>query len=73
MTGDLAAIDVHDLASDVGRRLEEQDAVDDVAPGPAGSPSAAKAETELGWMMRPLRETLLDTATSLVEHGIVKA
>ena len=36
-TGDLAAVDVQDLAGDVRRRLQEQDTVDHVAdlPGPA--------------------------------------
>ena len=31
MTSGLAAVDVQDLSSDVGRGLQEQDAVDDVA------------------------------------------
>jgi hypothetical protein len=31
VTGDLTAVDVQDLAGDEGRRLEEQDAVHDVA------------------------------------------
>ena len=31
MAGDLTAVDVQDLAGDVGRRLQEQDAVYDVA------------------------------------------
>jgi len=37
VTSGLAAVDVQDLAGDVGRRLQEQDAVDDVADltGPA--------------------------------------
>jgi nucleoside-diphosphate-sugar epimerase len=35
--------------------------------------SADKARRELGWTMRPAEETLLDTAASLVEHGIVAA
>ncbi|SDN16294.1 SDR family oxidoreductase [Actinacidiphila guanduensis] len=42
----------------------------------AGSPvrvSAQKAHGELGWSMRPLRETVVDTATSLIETGIVQA
>jgi dihydroflavonol-4-reductase len=33
--------------------------------------SAAKAQRELGWTMRPARETIVDTATSLIEYGIV--
>ncbi|MFE7799619.1 SDR family oxidoreductase [Nocardia sp. NPDC057440] len=33
--------------------------------------SADKAHRELGWRMRPVRETLLDTAQSLIEHGVV--
>jgi dihydroflavonol-4-reductase len=33
--------------------------------------SADKARRELGWSMRPLRETLLDTAASLVEQHVV--
>lgn len=35
--------------------------------------STDKARRELGWTMRPARETLLDTAASLVEHGFVRA
>ena len=31
VTGDLATVDMEDLARDVGRRLQEQNAVDDVA------------------------------------------
>lgn len=40
----------------------------------AGRPenvSAARAKAELDWAARPLRETLVDTAASLVEHGLV--
>jgi hypothetical protein len=33
--------------------------------------SADKAGRELGWTMRPLEESLLDTAASLIEHGLV--
>ncbi|WP_280378785.1 SDR family oxidoreductase [Nocardia wallacei] len=33
--------------------------------------SADKARRELGWTMRPLAETLLDTAASLIEFGLV--
>ncbi len=32
--------------------------------------SAAKAQRELGWTMRPARESILDTAESLIEHGL---
>ncbi|MGK8488715.1 SDR family oxidoreductase [Nocardia asiatica] len=39
--------------------------------GRTESLSAEKARRELGWTMRPVRETLLDTAESLVLHGIV--
>ena len=28
-------------------------------------------ERELGWTMRPLEETLLDTAAALLEHHVV--
>ncbi|WP_330230846.1 aldehyde reductase [Nocardia sp. NBC_00508] len=35
--------------------------------------SAEKARRELGWTMRPVRESLLDTAESLLQHGIVAA
>jgi hypothetical protein len=33
--------------------------------------SAAKARRELGWTMRPVEETLLDAAASLVAEGCV--
>jgi len=33
--------------------------------------STDKARRDLGWTMRPVRETVLDTAASLVGHGIV--
>ncbi len=35
--------------------------------------SAEKARTELGWRARPARETILDTAGSLIAHGLVQA
>jgi hypothetical protein len=35
--------------------------------------SAGKARTELGWRARPARETILDTAGSLIAHGLVQA
>jgi nucleoside-diphosphate-sugar epimerase len=34
--------------------------------------SAAKAGRELGWRARPVRETLVDTANSLIERGLTK-
>jgi nucleoside-diphosphate-sugar epimerase len=34
--------------------------------------SAEKARTELGWQPRPARETILDTARSLIAHGLVQ-
>ncbi|WP_433685080.1 NAD-dependent epimerase/dehydratase family protein [Nocardia sp. CA-119907] len=34
--------------------------------------SSEKARSELGWSMRPVRETVLDTAESLLQHGIVR-
>lgn len=33
--------------------------------------SADKARRDLGWSMRPLTETLLDTAAALIEHQVV--
>lgn len=39
--------------------------------GRTESLSAGKAQRELGWTMRPVRETVLDTAESLLQHGIV--
>lgn len=41
--------------------------------GSAEQVSADKARRELGWSMRPVRETLADTGRSLIEHGIVRA
>ncbi|MGQ4615766.1 NAD-dependent epimerase/dehydratase family protein [Nocardia sp. R7R-8] len=39
--------------------------------GRTESLSAEKARRELGWTMRPVRETVVDTAESLLRHGIV--
>ncbi|HYB99878.1 MAG TPA: aldehyde reductase [Candidatus Limnocylindrales bacterium] len=33
--------------------------------------SSAKAQKELGWRMRPVRESILDTARTMIEHGVV--
>ncbi|WP_432826218.1 SDR family oxidoreductase [Dactylosporangium sp. CA-092794] len=33
--------------------------------------SADKAETELGWTMRPVEESVTDTAESMIQHGLV--
>jgi len=35
--------------------------------------SSAKAQKELGWKMRPVRESILDTARTMIEHGVVPA
>jgi len=35
--------------------------------------SAAKAQRELGWTMRPIRETILDTGRTMIEQGVVPA
>lgn len=35
--------------------------------------SAEKARRELGWEMRPVRETVVDTGRSLVRLGVVRA
>jgi hypothetical protein len=40
---------------------------------PPSSHSADKAERELGWVMRPLPETILDTAAILTAHHLVSA
>jgi hypothetical protein len=34
--------------------------------------SADKARRELGWTMRPLEDTILDTAASLIDYHCVK-
>ena len=34
---------------------------------------AGHAKGRLGWTMRPAEETIVDTARSLIEHGLVKA
>ena len=31
---------------------------------------ASKAQQELGWRMRPVRESILDTARTMIEHGV---
>jgi nucleoside-diphosphate-sugar epimerase len=41
--------------------------------GRAEHVSADKARRQLGWTMRPVRETLVDTADSLIEHGLAGA
>jgi nucleoside-diphosphate-sugar epimerase len=41
--------------------------------GSAELVSSDKAHQELGWSMRPVRETLADTGRSLIELGIVRA
>ena len=35
--------------------------------------SSAKAQRELGWTMRPVRESIIDTAQTMIEHRIVAA
>lgn len=35
--------------------------------------SARQAEQDLGWSMRPVRESIVDTGWSLIEHGLVPA
>ena len=35
--------------------------------------SAAKAQRELGWSMRPIKETIIDTGRTMIEQGIVPA
>jgi len=35
--------------------------------------SSEKARRELGWTMRPTRDTIVDTANSLIEHGVVSS
>lgn len=35
--------------------------------------SSAKAQRELGWTMRPVRDSILDTARTMIEHGVVPA
>jgi nucleoside-diphosphate-sugar epimerase len=35
--------------------------------------SSAKAQRELGWRMRPIRETVVDTARTMIEQGVVPA
>jgi nucleoside-diphosphate-sugar epimerase len=48
--------EVRSLTPDLGRRKAH---------------SSAKAQTELGWTPRPLTETIVDTARSLIAEGIV--
>jgi len=35
--------------------------------------SAAKAQRELGWSMRPIKDTIIATAQTMIEHGVVPA
>jgi nucleoside-diphosphate-sugar epimerase len=35
--------------------------------------SSAKAQRELGWRMRPVRESIIETAQTMIEHGVVPA
>lgn len=41
--------------------------------GSAAQVSSEKAHRELGWSMRPVRETLVDTGRSLIEFGLVRS
>ena len=59
MTGDLAAVDVHDLAGDEGRRLQEEDGVDDVIDL-ADVPEWDEALPETGVALRGMRRRLND-------------
>jgi nucleoside-diphosphate-sugar epimerase len=34
--------------------------------------TAEKAERELGWSMRPVTQSIIDTGQSLIEHGVVR-
>jgi hypothetical protein len=34
--------------------------------------SSEKARTTLGWSPRPVEDSLVDTAESLIQHGVVK-
>jgi dihydroflavonol-4-reductase len=40
--------------------------------GQATSYTAEKAKTTLGWQTRPIEDSILDTANSLIERGLVK-
>jgi hypothetical protein len=35
--------------------------------------SSEKAQRELGWTMRPARDSLMDTAQSMIALGVVRA
>jgi dihydroflavonol-4-reductase len=35
--------------------------------------SCDKAKRELGWTMRPVEQTIIDTGRSMIEYGIVPA
>jgi dihydroflavonol-4-reductase len=41
--------------------------------GPRERVSARQAELDLGWAMRPVRESIVDTGRSLIEHGVMPA
>src|ERR1700734_4455223 len=70
VTGDLAALDVQDLASDVGQGLQEQDAVDDV-DGVAGPPERAKPVTEVVATFRRVHRGLDDARRDGVDPDAV--
>ena len=59
MTGDLAAVDVQDLAGDERRRLQEEDAVDDVADL-ADVPNRGELGAEPGVALRRMHRRLDD-------------
>ena len=46
------------VVGDLGQRMDYSD---------------AKAKTRLGWSPRPIEETIIDCARSLMEHGVAPA
>src|SRR5690349_20266320 len=74
VSGYLAAVDVHDLACDVGRRLEEEDAGHDVAdladPSERGEP-VAEPRVAFGRVYRCLDDARRDSVDADAAGGVL--
>ncbi|HEV7721884.1 MAG TPA: NAD-dependent epimerase/dehydratase family protein [Iamia sp.] len=71
---DAAQVPTEEIPDDVIRAFAEHDAeLASIVPGLGrrNRHSTAKAEAVLGWRRRPVEDTVLDCARSLIAHGVV--